>query len=45
VEPWASPAALAAHQGNEAFTHFGQSVLALYATLRDTVTARASDVA
>jgi quinol monooxygenase YgiN len=45
VEHRASPAALAAHQASEAFTHFGQGVLARYATLHDTVTARAFDVA
>jgi quinol monooxygenase YgiN len=44
VEHWASPAALAAHEHTEAFTHFGQGVLVRYATLHDTVTARAFDV-
>jgi quinol monooxygenase YgiN len=44
VEHWASPAALAAHERSEAFIHFGQSMLGRYATLHDTVTARAFDV-
>jgi quinol monooxygenase YgiN len=44
VEHWASPAALAAHERTEAFIHFGQGVLVRYATLHDTVTARAFDV-
>ena len=44
VEHWASPAALAAHERSEAFIHFGQGVLMRYATLHDTVTARAFDV-
>jgi quinol monooxygenase YgiN len=44
VEHWASPAALAAHERSEAFIHFGQGVLVRYATLHDTVTARAFDV-
>ncbi len=43
VEHWASPAALAAHERSEAFIHFGQGVLTKYATLHDTVTARAFD--
>jgi hypothetical protein len=33
VEHWASPAALAAHERNEAFIHFGQEVLVRHATL------------
>jgi quinol monooxygenase YgiN len=41
VEHWASPAALAAHERTDAFIRFGQGVLAKYATLHDTVTARA----
>ena len=45
VEHWASQEALVAHGRTEAFTHFGQSVLVRYATLHDTVTARAFDVA
>ncbi|MGA9150184.1 MAG: putative quinol monooxygenase [Candidatus Nitrosopolaris sp.] len=44
VEHWASPEALAAHERSEAFIHFGQGVLTRYATLHDTVTARAFDV-
>jgi quinol monooxygenase YgiN len=44
VEHWASPEALAAHERTEAFIHFGQGVLAKYAALHDTVTARAFDV-
>ena len=40
VEHWASPAALAAHERNEAFIHFGQEVLVRHATLHDTVTGR-----
>jgi quinol monooxygenase YgiN len=44
AEHWASPAALAAHERSEAFIHFGQGVLVRYATLHDTVTARAFDV-
>ncbi len=44
VEHWASQAALAAHGRTEAFTHFGQGALVKYATLHDTVTARAFDV-
>ncbi|MGB8938421.1 MAG: antibiotic biosynthesis monooxygenase family protein [Candidatus Nitrosopolaris sp.] len=44
AEHWASPAALAAHERSEAFIHFGQGVLVKYATLHDTVTARAFDV-
>ncbi len=44
VEHWASPAALAAHERTEAFIHFGQGALVKYATLHDTVTARAFDV-
>ena len=41
VEHWASPAALAAHERSEAFIRLGQGVLTKYATLHDTVTARA----
>lgn len=44
AEHWAWPAALAAHERSEAFIHFGQGVLVKYATLHDTVTARAFDV-
>jgi quinol monooxygenase YgiN len=44
VEHWASREALAAHEGTEAFIHFGQGVLVRYATLHDTVTARAFDL-
>ncbi|MFZ3334189.1 MAG: putative quinol monooxygenase [Candidatus Acidiferrales bacterium] len=44
VEHWASPAALAAHERTEAFIHCGQGALVKYATLHDTVTARAFDV-
>jgi quinol monooxygenase YgiN len=44
VEHWTSPAALAAHERSEAFIHFGQGMLGRYATLHDTVTARAFDV-
>lgn len=44
VEHWASLAALAAHEHTEAFIHFGQGVLARYATLHDAVTARSFDV-
>ena len=40
LEHWASPAALAAHEQSEVFIRFGQGVLAKYATLHDTVTAR-----
>jgi quinol monooxygenase YgiN len=43
VEHWASPAALAGHERSEAFIHFG-GLLVRYATLHDTVTARAFDV-
>jgi quinol monooxygenase YgiN len=43
VEHWASPAALSAHERSEAFIRFGQGVLVKYATLHDTVTARAFD--
>ncbi len=43
VEHWTSPAALAAHERSEAFIHFG-GLLVRYATLHDTVTARAFDV-
>jgi quinol monooxygenase YgiN len=45
VEHWVSPAALSAHERSEAFTHFGHGVLVKYATLHDTVTASAFDVA
>ena len=41
VEHWASPAALAAHERSEVFIHYGQGLLTKYATLHDTVTARA----
>lgn len=44
VEHWASLASLAAHERTEAFIHFGQGVLARYATLHDAVTARAFDI-
>ncbi len=44
AEHWASPAALAAHERTEAFINLGQGVLVKYATLHDTVTARAFDV-
>lgn len=44
VEHWATPAALAAHERTGAFIHYGQGVLARYATLHDAVTARAFDV-
>jgi quinol monooxygenase YgiN len=44
VEHWASPASLAAHERTEAFVHFGQGVLARFATLHDAVTARAFDI-
>jgi quinol monooxygenase YgiN len=44
VEHWATPEALAAHERTEAFIHFGQGILVRYATLHDTVTARAFDV-
>jgi quinol monooxygenase YgiN len=43
VEHWASLAALAAHERTEAFIHFGHMLVG-YATLHDTVTARAFDV-
>ena len=36
---------LAVHERTEAFIHFGQGVLVKYATLHDTVTAHAFDVA
>jgi quinol monooxygenase YgiN len=45
VEDWASPAALTEHERTEAFIHFGQGLLARYATLHDAVTARPFDVA
>jgi hypothetical protein len=38
------PAALATHEHSEAFIHFGQDVLAGYATLHDTVTTHAFDI-
>jgi quinol monooxygenase YgiN len=44
VEHWASPEALAAHEHSEVFIHYGQGMLTRYATLHDTVTARAFDV-
>lgn len=44
VEHWASLSALDSHEQSNAFIHFGQGVLVKYATLHDTVTARAFDV-
>ena len=41
VEHWASAAALAAHEQTDHFVRFGRGVLGKYATLHDTVTARA----
>ena len=41
TEHWASTPALAAHERTEAFIRFGQGMLLRYATLHDTVTARA----
>jgi quinol monooxygenase YgiN len=45
VERWASQAALAAHEQSEAFIKYGMGVLVRYATLHDTLTASAFDVA
>jgi quinol monooxygenase YgiN len=45
VEDWASPAALEAHENSDAFARFGQGVLTKYATLHDTLTGDAFDVA
>jgi quinol monooxygenase YgiN len=45
VGHWASPAALAAHARTDAFVKLGLGVLVRYATLHDTVTASAFDIA
>jgi quinol monooxygenase YgiN len=45
VEHWASSAALAAHEQGAAFIHLGMGVLAKLATLHDTVSSHAFDVA
>jgi quinol monooxygenase YgiN len=41
VEHWASAAALSAHEQTDHFIRLGRGVLTRYATLHDTVTARA----